>query len=136
MQPELIKEIEKSPINNYCGILRNQPIKVDIQTIVNHCWIAWSNDFSFDILDFVNIFEIIFKANGVRVGNFTGFYKDDYIPLLDAENKMDFMYIDGDYYTDDLRETNFMEVINGTWSERQFKNLFTNYLTWLGYTQK
>jgi hypothetical protein len=46
------------------------------------------------------------------------------------------MYIDGDYYTDDLRETNFMEVINGTWSERQFKTLFTNYLTWLGYTQK
>jgi hypothetical protein len=136
MQPELIKDIENSPINTYCGILRNEPIKVDIQTIINNCWIAWSNNFSDDISDYEIIFQIILKANGIRVGNFTGFAQDDYIPLLDAENKMDFMYIDMDYYTDDLRETNFLEVINGTWNEKQFKMLFTNYLTWLGYEQK
>ena len=136
MQPELIKEIEKSPINNYCGILRNQPIKVDIQTIVNHCWIAWSNDFTSEVSDYVTIFEIILKQNGVNLSHLLGFYKDNYLPHISFSNKQTFKFDNELHYLDSLSESNFMDIINWKCNEYQFKNLFTNYLTWLGYTQK
>ncbi len=119
----------------YNAIQKKNPIKINVRGIVNACWNAWDLGLE-NHEDVVLVWNIILDANNVDRNHLVGWEQEYLMPYFHKDIINDFQYGTQEEYEDTCNDNVFSELLNSMLSEPEWKTKFTNYLTWVGYTQQ